>query len=204
LEDNPNMDAEGAQPGVKNPKPWLQFPTPTFFKELNLPPRQEKPLPPSEGPEKRPLYLEHEWPEEAEWSSKVDNKLKEITTSNCTRCPFTEAELKASPVEYTQDEARALEQSVPKQFDSEIIQDKDGHLLGVFLSDGLKWPWNTENGTTLAKIPLQATMDLVDAYPAPMPKTDDVRHVNPVDERKRLEQQGQPHGIYHTGLIRYV
>ena len=167
-----------------------QFPLPTFFKSLDVPHREQKLVPPTEGPEGRPPYLDHEWPEEAGWAAKVAHNFLAVLNNSTFRCQYTSADLMSLPIKYTTEEAQRFERSLPEQRDAELILDKEGKLLGAFLPDAIDWIWSTDRANALAKIPVQATMDLVDAYPPPMPKVDDIRHVNPVEERRRLDQIG--------------
>lgn len=105
-----------------------------------IPESSTKPLPPSEGPEKRPAYLEHEWAEEAGWSLKVNRRVDEVFEENSITYPYSEAELKAMPVNYTAEEAANFATDLPQRRESEAMLDKEGHLLGVFLPDGLSLP----------------------------------------------------------------
>ena len=159
-----------------------QFPLPTFFKPLDVPHQEQKPTPPTEGPGGRPPYLDHEWSEEPGWAAKVDDNFVVVLNNSTFRCQYTSVDLMNLPTQYTKEEAQGFEKSLPEQCDGETILDKDGRVLGAFLPDAIDWVWSTEKANELARIPVQATMDLVDAYPPPMPKVDDIRHASPVEE----------------------
>lgn len=79
--------------------------------------------------------------------------------------------------------------------------DQDGHMLGAFLVDALSWTWSPAKAKQLIATQVQATLDLADTYPPPMPGQSDIRHPDLAAERRKLEKDGQPHGIWHLGLI---
>lgn len=83
-----------------------------------------------------------------------------------------------------------------------MILDADGHIVGAFLAEGLSWPWGSNKANELVKIQVQATFNLAGAHPHPMPGPNSIRHPDPARERRKLEKDGQPHGIRHIGLIR--
>ena len=116
----------------------------------------------------------------------------DVRQRNKVTLPFSEKALIQQAVDYSEEDSKQLASKLPIVRTSQVIFDKDNHLPGLFLPQGLSLPWCKEKGDELAEIQSNAAYDLVDAYPPPMPTPSDGRHVDPV-ERKHLEETGQPH-----------
>lgn len=74
---------------------------------------------------------------------------------------------------------------------------------GSFLKAGLSVPWSDDKAKELLKIAFEATSILTEAYPPPMSKMEDQRHIDHVVERKRMDDLGRPYGVWHLGVRRW-
>jgi len=173
-------------------------------RDLYLPPARPAPAVSVYPEEYRAPYMADDWYEQQGWYRRMRNTLDHVARISRTVLAIDEAQLASTRMGESCNEEDMIrhEKELPVRNTNDLVVDKNGIILGVFLKAGLSLPWSDDKAEELLKIAFEATSTLTEAYPPPMPKTEDQRHIDHVAERKRMDDLGRPHGVWHLGVRR--
>ena len=200
-------DGQALEIDMQGKPSWSSLFRPTKLRrELDLPLLRPQPEASMYEEEHHLLYMVDEWHERQGWCHRLRDTLNHVASDMRTVLQISEAELLKNRMgpSSSAEQISGNEKELPIHDVHDLVIDRDGVILGIFLKGGISIPWSVEKREELVKIATEATSTLAEAHPPPVPNAGDQRHLDQMAERSRMDELGRPHGVWHLGARRHA